>query len=182
MEHPYPKPNLSYPLPKKLIIWAKAHKNSRLPTQLIIFSGFLGKNIKNCPPSKLFLFTSLVRVGRIQIQWGNQNAYICRARHFMQLHILQCKSPFCLHISLFAFFAKLLKFSRKFEKWSCEWCKSAVKHKFRFHLDTLLKNFFSEPYFTWQKWQNFQTIKKYAPGLTFCTIFLSNCRKSLFIV
>ena len=24
------------------------------------FSGFLGKNIKNCPPSKLFLFTSLV--------------------------------------------------------------------------------------------------------------------------
>ena len=23
------------------------------------FSGFSGKNIKNCPPSKLFLFTSL---------------------------------------------------------------------------------------------------------------------------
>ena len=32
----------------------------------------------------------------------------------MQLHILQHKSPFCLQISLFAFFAKLLKF-RKFE-------------------------------------------------------------------
>ena len=44
----------------------------------------------------------------------------------MQLHILQRKSPFRLQICLFAFFAKLLKFSRKFEKWSCKWCKSAV--------------------------------------------------------
>ena len=26
---------------------------------LIIFLDFLGKNIKNCPPSKLFLFNSL---------------------------------------------------------------------------------------------------------------------------
>ena len=59
----------------------------------------------------------------------------------MQLRILQRKSPFCLQISLFAFFAKLLKFNRKFEKWSCKWCKSAIKHKFRLNFDTFLENF-----------------------------------------
>ena len=31
---------------------------------------------------------------------------ISRARHSMQLHILQRKSPFCLQISLFAFFCQ----------------------------------------------------------------------------
>ena len=66
---------------------------------------------------------------------------IIRAGHFMQLHILQRKSPFCLQISLFTFFAKLLKFSRKFEKWFCKWCKSAVKNKFRLNFDTSLENF-----------------------------------------
>ena len=68
---------------------------------------------------------------------------ISRARHFMQLHILQHKSPFCLQVCLFAFFAKLLKFSRKFEKWSCKWCKSAVKHKFT-NLDLVLIPFFGK--------------------------------------
>ena len=35
---------------------------SKLKTAHLVnyFPGFLGKNIKNCPPSKLFLFTSLV--------------------------------------------------------------------------------------------------------------------------
>ena len=56
-------------------------------------------------------------------------------------NILQHKSPFCLQISLFAFFAKLLKLGRKFEKWSCKWCKSAVKNKFRLILILFLENF-----------------------------------------
>ena len=71
---------------------------------------------------------------------GYQCMDLCRARHFMQLHILQRKSPFCLQISLFAFFAKLLKFTRKFEKWSCKWCKSAVKNKSRLNFDTFFGN------------------------------------------
>ena len=58
----YTKTKFEFPLLEKLYIWVKAHKNSRLPTQLIIFSGFRGKNIKNCPPSKLFLFTSFAHV------------------------------------------------------------------------------------------------------------------------
>ena len=34
---------------------------SKAPTQLIIFPDFWAKNIKNCPPSKLFLFASLLK-------------------------------------------------------------------------------------------------------------------------
>ena len=48
---------------KKHIIWIRALKNWRLPTQLIIFPYFWAKNIKNCPSSKLFLFTSLFCIG-----------------------------------------------------------------------------------------------------------------------
>ena len=44
---------------EKRIIQVRALKNQRLPTQLIILPEFLGKNIMNCPPSKLFLLTSL---------------------------------------------------------------------------------------------------------------------------
>ena len=117
----------------------------------------------------------------------------CRARHFMQLHILHRKSPFCLQISLFAFFAKLLKLSRKFEKWSYKWCKSAVKHKFRLNFDTSSKNItsddkndkqilrfiktctsglsaqhfslFAEKLYFWHK------ICKFAQNLSFCTLW-----------
>ena len=34
---------------------------------------------------------------------------------------------FAIKFLFFAFLAKLLMFSRKLEKWSCKWCKSAVK-------------------------------------------------------
>ena len=47
----------------KRIIWAWAFKNWGLPTQIMIFSGFLDKNIRNCPPRKLFLFTALNSTG-----------------------------------------------------------------------------------------------------------------------
>ena len=104
-----------------------------------------------------------------------------RARHFMQLHILQRKSPFYLQISLFAFFAKLLKFSRKFEKWSCK-CKSAVKHKFRLNFDTFLENFLLKHNIRWQKWQtNFTIYQNLCIRVDFCTVFLSVCRKTLFL-
>ena len=56
---------------------------------------------------------------------------IARSRHFMQLQRI--------FFFFFAFFAKLLNVSWKFEKWSCKhgkWCKSAVKHKFRLNIDT----------------------------------------------
>ena len=49
-----PKTNLSYRLPEKL-------KNQGSPPSesfVNYFSGFWGKNIKNCPPSKLFLFVT----------------------------------------------------------------------------------------------------------------------------
>ena len=64
---------------RKYFIWVRALKNWRLPTQLIIFLEFLGKNIKSCPPSKIFLFTSLAhihgandRVAMIGI-WGQRD-------------------------------------------------------------------------------------------------------------
>ena len=43
----------------KHIICARPLKYWKLPTQLIIFPVFWVKILKNCPPSKLFLFTSL---------------------------------------------------------------------------------------------------------------------------
>ena len=55
-----------------------------------------------------------------------------------------CNCIFCSAILLSAFKSFFLhflpsywKFSRKFEKWSCEWCKSA--DKYWLHLDTFLK-------------------------------------------
>ena len=67
---------------------------------------------------------------------------ICKARHFMQLHILQRKSPFLPSNFSFCLFCQATKFSRKFEKWSwCNWCKSAIKHKVRLNFDTF---FFSK--------------------------------------
>ena len=44
---------------EKHIICVRPLKNWRLPTQLIIFPDFWAKIFKICPPSKLFLFTSL---------------------------------------------------------------------------------------------------------------------------
>ena len=57
--------------------------------------------------------------------------YICRARDFMQLHILWCKSPFCLKISLFAFFARPVNFNGKCSKLLFQWYEFAVKRIFR---------------------------------------------------
>ena len=53
----------------KCIIWIRTLKNWRLPTQLIIFPDFWAKRNKNCPPSKLFLFTSLRAQGRLWPIW-----------------------------------------------------------------------------------------------------------------
>ena len=65
-------------------------------------------------------------------QWTahRQVRHIDRARHFMQLHILQHKSP-CHQISLFCIFCQTTKVGRKLENLSYMWCKSAVKHKFK---------------------------------------------------
>ena len=38
----------------------KSAQKSKAAHPVNYFPGFLGKNIKNCPPSKLFLFTSLL--------------------------------------------------------------------------------------------------------------------------
>ena len=55
--------NMSQSFQGKHIIRVKGAQNWELPTQLINIPRFLGKNIKNCPPSKLFLITSLQRLG-----------------------------------------------------------------------------------------------------------------------
>ena len=104
-----------------------------------------------------------------------------RARRFMQLHILHCIF-FSLQISLFAFFAKLLKFTSKLEKWSCKWCKSAVKHKFRLNFDFFFfENFLLKHNIRWQKWQtNFKIYQNLCIRVDFCTTCFSICRKTLF--
>ena len=99
----------------------------------------------------------------------------------MQLHILQRKSPFCLQISVFAFFAKLLKFSRKLEKWSCKWCKSAIEHNFRLNFDT----FFGKlPLKTTSDDKNDKQILKFiktcVSGLTVANISLYLQKNSIF--
>ena len=53
-------------------------------------------------------------------------SYIGRARYCIQLHILQRKSPFCLQISLFAFFARSVNFNGK----CSNYFKCTVKHKY----------------------------------------------------
>ena len=67
--------------------------------------------IYNCI-SPLLVYQNRNKNSVIKLFFQYFELLLCRARHFMQLHILQRKSPFCLQISLFAFFAKLLKFSR----------------------------------------------------------------------
>ena len=53
--------------------------------------------------------------------------YIHRARDFMQLHILQCRSPLCLKISLFYIFAKPVSFNeKKNPKLLFQWYNSTV--------------------------------------------------------
>ena len=108
--------------------------------------------------------------------------FISRARHFMQLHILQHKSPFAFKSLFFAFFAKLLKFSRKFEKWSCKWCKSAVKHKFRLNFHTFLEYFLLKHNIRWQKWQKkFKNLSKFVyPGWLLHNISLYLQENSIF--
>ena len=44
---------------EKHIILVRVLKNMKAAHPVNYFLRFLGKNIKNCPPSKLFLFTSL---------------------------------------------------------------------------------------------------------------------------
>ena len=48
--------------------WVRLLKNLEAAHPVNYFPQFLGKNIKNCPPSKLFLFTSLVKM--CCIGWG----------------------------------------------------------------------------------------------------------------
>ena len=52
------KGNISQ-FPGKTHFMGLIRSSLELPTHLIIFLDFLGKNIKNGPPNKLFLFSSL---------------------------------------------------------------------------------------------------------------------------
>ena len=49
---------------EKYIIWGQSAQKLKVAHPINCFPGFSGKNIKNCPPSKLFLFTSLT--GRVE--------------------------------------------------------------------------------------------------------------------
>ena len=53
------KVNISQNFQGKHIIWVKGAKKLKTAHPVNYFPGFLGKNIKNYPPSKLFLFTLL---------------------------------------------------------------------------------------------------------------------------
>ena len=67
-------------------------------------------------------------------------------------------------------------FSRKFEKWSCKWCKSVIKHKFRLNLILFLENFLLKHNIRWQEWQtNFKIYQNLCIRVDFCTTFLSIC-------
>ena len=52
----------------------KSAQKSKAAHPVNYFPGFLGKNIKNCPPSKLSLFTSLQR-GVLESQRGNLSSF-----------------------------------------------------------------------------------------------------------
>ena len=63
-----------------IILVFDAH-NWKLPTQLF-FPRFLGKNIKNCPPNKLFLFTSLLYTANSTAEQQCKECSLIRAALF----------------------------------------------------------------------------------------------------
>ena len=50
---------------EKHINWVRALKKLKVALPVNDFPGFWDKNIKTCPPSKLFLFTSLIQAYKI---------------------------------------------------------------------------------------------------------------------
>ena len=75
-------------------IWVSGTQNWKLPTQL--FSRILGKIINNCPPSKLFLFTFLVKVEKFWETLGDTCIYTILKPTF---HINKHKKNWPLNIA-----------------------------------------------------------------------------------
>ena len=67
-----PKPNLSTPLPQKTHFLGYSAQKLKAAHTVNYFCRFLGKNFKNCPPSKLLLFTSLVHMVQVDMQGTHQ--------------------------------------------------------------------------------------------------------------
>ena len=81
------------------------HSKFKAAHSVNIFLDYLGKNIKNCPPSKLFLFTSLVDIVNY-IQGNLKGESVVAAILLSGMEASYCPSRFF-------FVAKLAKQFRK---------------------------------------------------------------------